>query len=130
MQAVRPVHGDVGDGEREEFTAPAGTGESHQQQGHVPAGGDPGGPHRGRRRDRWSAAIRMSLSSNGDRRPCGVDRIRRIPDSARRTTSARPGAVSPAAVWNWLMLDTHRVSVAGAYRHFPRRRCSVAASVT
>ena len=33
----------------------------------------------------------MSSSNNGDRRTGGVDRIRRTPDSARRTTSARPG---------------------------------------
>ena len=61
----------------------------------------------------------MSSSSSGDRRTGGVARIRRTPDSARRTTSARPGASSPAAVWNWLIEDTHRVSVAGVYRHFP-----------
>ncbi len=51
----------------------------------------------------------MSTSCNGDRLTGGVARIRRIPDSARRTTSARPGASRPAAVWNWLMLDTQRV---------------------
>ena len=56
--------------------------------------------------------------------------MRRIPDSARRTTSARPGASSPAAVCTWLMLDTHRVTVAGAYRHFPTPVCSAAAAVT
>ena len=72
----------------------------------------------------------MSSSSSGDRRTGGMARIRRTPDSARRTTSARPGASRPAAVWNWLIEDTHRVSVAGVYRHFPTPVCSAAASVT
>jgi len=72
----------------------------------------------------------MSASSNGDRRFGGVARMRRIPDSARRTTSARPGASSPAAVCTWLMLDTHRDTVAGVYRHLPTPVCSAAAAVT
>ena len=62
--------------------------------------------------------------------PAGSARIRRTPDNARRTTSDRPGASSPAAVWNWLIDDTHRVNVAGVYRHFPTPLCSAAASVT
>jgi hypothetical protein len=74
--------------------------------------------------------VRMSASSSGDRRTGGRTRIRRIPDSARRTTSDRPGASSPAAVWNWLIDDTHRVRVAGVYRHLPTDVCSAAASVT
>jgi len=40
--------------------------------------------------------------------------VRRIPDNALLTTSDLPGASRPAAVWNWLMVDTHRVNVAGA----------------
>jgi len=72
----------------------------------------------------------MSASNNGDRRTGGIDRIRRTPDNARRTTSARPGASSPAAVWNWLIEDTHRDKVAGVYRHLPTDVCSAAASVT
>ena len=71
----------------------------------------------------------MSSSSSGDRRTGGVARIRRTPANARRTTSDRPGASNPAAVWNWLMLDTHRDNVAGVYRHRPTDVCSVAASV-
>ena len=74
--------------------------------------------------------VRMSASSSGARRFGGVARMRRIPDSARRTTSLRPGASSPAAVCTWLIEDTQRVSVAGAYRHFPTPVCSAAASVT
>ena len=74
--------------------------------------------------------VRMSSSSSGARRTGGVARIRRTPDNARRTTSDRPGASRPAAVWNWLIEDTHRVSVAGVYRHFPTPVCSAAASVT
>ena len=56
-------------------------------------------------------------------------RIRRTPDNARRTTSARPGASIPAAVWNWLIDDTHRVRVSGVYRHLPTEVCKAAASV-
>ena len=59
----------------------------------------------------------MSSRSSGARRFGGVARIRRTPDNARRTTSDRPGAGRPAAVWNWLMLEHHRVNVAGLYRH-------------
>jgi hypothetical protein len=58
-----------------------------------------------------------------------VARIRRTPANARLTTSDRPGASKPAAVWNWLMLDTHRDNVAGVYRHRPTDVCSAAASV-
>jgi len=64
------------------------------------------------------------------RRFLGVVLIRRTPDSARRTTSARPGASNPAAVWNWLIDDTHRVNVDGVYRHLPTDVCFAAASVT
>jgi hypothetical protein len=71
----------------------------------------------------------MSSSSNGDRRTGGMARIRRTPERARLTTSARPGGSRPAAVWNWLIEDTHRVNVAGVYRHFPTPVCSTAASV-
>ena len=39
--------------------------------------------------------VRMSASSNGDRRTGGIARIRRMPDSARRTTSDPPGGVEP-----------------------------------
>ena len=56
-------------------------------------------------------------------------RIRRTPDNARRTTSDRPGAWWPAAVWNWLMLETHRVNVAGVYRQRPTPVISAAAWV-
>ena len=56
--------------------------------------------------------------------------MRRIPDNARRTTSDLPGASIPAAVWNWLIDDTHRVNVAGVYRHRPTPLCSAAAAVT
>ena len=80
--------------------------------------------------DRSTIRVRMSASSNGARRFGGVARMRRIPDNARRTTSLRPGASSPAAVCTWLIEDTQRVSVAGAYRHFPTPVCSAAASVT
>ena len=75
-------------------------------------------------------SVRMSLRSNGILRTGGMARIRRTPESARRTTSDPPGGGSPAAVWNWLMLDTHRDNVAGVYRHFPTPVCSAAASVT
>jgi len=56
--------------------------------------------------------------------------MRRIPDSARRTTSERPGGSRPAAVCTWLIEATHRVNVAGAYRHLPMPVFSAAASVT
>ena len=56
--------------------------------------------------------------------------MRRIPDNARRTTSDLPGAWRSAAVWNWLIEETHRVRVAGAYRHRPTPVISAAASVT
>jgi hypothetical protein len=72
----------------------------------------------------------MSVSSNGARRDGGVARIRRIPDKARRTSSDRPGASNPAAVCSWLIEDTHRVTVAGAYRNLPSGFCSAAAAVT
>ena len=74
--------------------------------------------------------VRMSARSSGVRRFGGVARMRRIPDSARRTTSERPGGSRSAAVCTWLIEATHRVSVAGAYRHFPMPVCSAAASVT
>ena len=90
----------------------------------TPAGHDPAASSIG------TSRVRMSSSSSGDRRFGGIDRIRRTPDNARRTTSARPGASRPAAVWNWLIEDTHRVNVAGVYRHFPTPVCSAAASVT
>ena len=73
--------------------------------------------------------VRMSASNKGARRFGGVARIRRIPDNARRTTSERPGASRPAAVCTWLIDATHRVCVAGAYRHVPMPVCSAAASV-
>ncbi|HZM68501.1 MAG TPA: hypothetical protein VFC16_19610 [Nakamurella sp.] len=72
----------------------------------------------------------MSSSNSGARRFCGVARMRRIPDSARRTTSLRPGGSRPAAVCTWLIDATHRVKVAGAYRHLPMPVCCAAASVT
>ena len=31
-------------------------------------------------------------------------------------------------MWNWLIEETHRVSVAGVYRQFPTPVCSAAAS--
>ncbi len=71
----------------------------------------------------------MSSRSSGARRFGGVARSRRIPDSARRTTSERPGAARPAAVWNWLIEEVHRVNVAGLYRHCPTTVCSAAAPV-
>ncbi len=71
----------------------------------------------------------MSSRSSGARRFGGVARSRRIPDSARRTTSERPGAARPAAVWNWLIDDAHRVNVAGLYRHCPTTVWSTAAPV-
>ncbi|HEY7815965.1 MAG TPA: hypothetical protein VIC62_22160 [Nakamurella sp.] len=72
----------------------------------------------------------MSASSSGARRAGGVARIRRIPDSARRTSSDRPGGSRFAAECTWLMEDTHRVSVAGAYRNVPLGYSSAAAVVT
>jgi hypothetical protein len=33
-------------------------------------------------------------------------------------------------VCNWLIKDTHRVTVAGEYRHLPTDICSAAACVT
>ena len=69
----------------------------------------------------------MSSSSSGDRRTGGIARIRRTPDSARLTISDRPGGSSPAAVWNWLIEDTHRDNVAGVYRHRPTPVFSAAA---
>jgi len=76
-----------------------------------------------------ASSLRMSSSSSGARRFGGVARSRRIPDSARRTTSERPGAARPAAVWNWLIEEVHRVSVAGLYRHCPTPVWSAAAAV-
>ena len=129
MQPVSLVQSHVGQGQRDELAAAAGAGEPHQQHRDVPPRTHPAG-HAAAVCSMEDIRMRMSSSNSGDRRTGGVDRMRRIPDNARRTTSDRPGASSPAAVWNWLIEDTHRVNDAGAYRHRPTPVVSAAACVT
>ena len=72
---------------------------------------------------------RTSARSSRLRRFGGVFRSRRIPDRARRTTSDRPSASKPAAVWTWLIDEAHRVSDAAPYAGRPSGLRSSAASV-
>jgi hypothetical protein len=128
MQPVRPVEGHIGDGQRDELGPAVRASEPHQQDGHVPAGGDPGRP------------IISKSSQVNHQRPHIVQQERGPPDlrggpdpphpdNARRTT--RPGRVRQAGGGVELVdRRHHRVNVAGAYRHFPTPVCSAAASVT
>src|SRR5207344_2917937 len=103
---------DVGNGEGDEFAAAVRSRETHHQQRHVAAGGHPRRPA-ARRPGQYVRNVRISSKSGGAHPFGGIRRMRRIPDKARRTTSDLPGASIPAAVWNWLIDETHRVNVAG-----------------
>ena len=130
MQPVRRVQADVSEGQCDELgpavraLAKPINSSAMSRRADTPAGQSP------TRSAIDVITVRISANSKGDRRSGRTDLIRRTPDNARRTTSARPGASSPAAVWNWLIDDTHLVNVAGVYCHWPAPVCSDAASVT